>query len=559
MDIPRTKLVCTIGPASVNRVRELIDAGMSVARINFSHGTAEEHKAAVHAVRAAAHHARSSVAVMADLPGAKVRLGDLPDGEIELEVGGRLILRPVGVKGPSETDGSPKPTAETDAPLEAAADAGAEPTTEVPVEPTTDAPAEPTTDAPAETGSVPETQAAPVADASSTAAPSSEAAPESPSAINAPGAADASEVLEVPVGRASLADELQVGDRILLADGAAELRVTELGKGVIQTEIVRGGRVRSRSGVNIPAERLVGPVLTPADEEGLRRALELRVDMVAQSFIRSADDVTALRRRLPADGPLLVAKIETRAAVDAFDGIAEVSDGLMIARGDLGVDIPYEEVPLIQKDLLRRGRAVGRFTIVATQMLESMAGAPRPTRAEASDVANAVLDGADAVMLSAETAIGRFPLEAAQAMISICRLTERNGPAAPTPAATIVPDDGSSAVVHGAAAMSTSYPRISAAWCFTRTGRTAELLSQLRPRVPVLAFTVSAVTARRLAGRWGVVPMVIPGGRTGQPLIERMEAAARARRMVEAPATVLLLTTSQQPGGVNRVELHEIE
>ena len=474
MDIPRTKLVCTIGPASVERVRELIDAGMSVARINFSHGTPDEHRAAVHAVRAAAHHARRSVAVMVDLPGPKVRLGDLPNGEIELAAGQRLELRAA-----APPTGEPAPTGEP-----------------------------------------------------------------------GPGA--------VTVNRSTLVEELQPGDRVLLADGAAELRVVEIAEGLIRTEVVRGGSVRSRSGVNVPVERLSGPALTPADEEALPRALELRADLIAQSFVRSAADVRALRERLPADGPLVVAKIETRAGVDAFDEVAAASDGVMIARGDLGVDIAYEEVPLVQKDLLSRAASAGRFTIVATQMLESMTDSSRPTRAEASDVANAVLDGADGVMLSAETAIGRFPLEAARAMIAICRMTEEKAPP-PAVRSTRRPHDGPSAIVHGAAAMAHDYPAVSAVWCFTRSGRTAELLSVLRPRVAVLAFTVSAIVARRLAVRWGVLPMVIPAGRTGEPLIERMRNAAQARQVVAGSSQVLLLTTSAQAGGVNRLELHEVE
>ena len=244
-DQPRTKLVCTIGPASIERVRELIDAGMSVARINFSHGSAEDHKNAIHTVRATAHQTRRSIAVMADLPGSKIRLADIDGGQAELTVGAGFDLR---------TD------------------------------------------------------------------------------------------------RSTLAQELQVGDRVLLADGAAELRVTATSDdGGVETEVVRGGLVRSRSGVSVPSERLTGAGVTDSDREALERAIELRVDVVAQSFVRSAEDVRSLRELLPADAPLLVAKIETQAAVGAFEELVGLVDGVMVARGDLGVDIPFADVPVVQK------------------------------------------------------------------------------------------------------------------------------------------------------------------------------------------------------------------
>jgi pyruvate kinase len=467
--------VCTIGPATADRIRELVETGMDVARINFSHGSPESHKQAVDAVRAAAHHARRSVAVMVDLPGPKIRLGELDGDVIELVAGRSFRLRRAGGAEGAGTD-----------------------------------------------------QAA-------------------------------------DVSHDGLAGLLQPGDRILLADGAAELRVTEInGDGAgVETEVVRGGTIRSRSGVNIPSERLQGPGLTPEDHEAVPRALAMRVDVIAQSFVRSAADVAELRALLPAsNAPLVVAKIETRAAVENIDEIAAAADGLMVARGDLGVDLPFEDVPLIQKDLLRRAQACGRFTIVATQMLESMTAAPRPTRAEASDVANAVLDGADAVMLSAETAIGTYPIEAARAMVSICTATERDGSAHLRGLARNggQPADNPHAIARAALMLADSYPAPTAIWCFTRTGRTAEMLSALRPLLPVVAFTLSPVVARRLAPLHAVVPVVLSTARTGEPLIRRMESAARAQHVIEAgsSATVVLVTTSAQPEGVNRLELHQV-
>ena len=207
---------------------------------------------------------------------------------------------------------------------------------------------------------------------------------------------------------AALATDLRAGDRVLLADGAVELRVVATGDDVA-TEVVRGGTIRSRAGVSVPSERLTTPALTDKDRADVPVVLELGVDYVAQSFVRRAQDIETLRSLLGDQPPPIVAKIETRPAIDDFDAILEVVDAVMIARGDLGVELPYEEVPIIQKQLVRRALDRGVPTIVATQMLESMIEAPRPTRAEASDVANAVFDGADAIMLSGETAIGRYP------------------------------------------------------------------------------------------------------------------------------------------------------
>ena len=470
MERSRTKQVCTIGPASADRIGELVAAGMDVARVNFSHGTPDDHRAYVHAVRSAAHAARRSVAVMADLPGPKLRLGELTAGELRLETGAAFALR-----GDDSVPG------------------------------------------------------------------------------DAAGAA---------VPRGSLGNQLQVGDRVLLADGAAELRVTAIDGADVVTEVVNGGVVRSRSGVNIPSERLVVNGLTDDDRAAVPRALELRVDLIAQSFVRTADDLRALRALLPAEGPRVVAKIETRAAIDNFDEICAVADGIMVARGDLGVDIPFEEVPLVQKDLITRASALDRFTIVATQMLESMTSAPRPTRAEASDVANAVLDGADAVMLSAESAIGAFPVQALEAMERICRTVEDK--ADYTSEVEDTDGDGSvdasKAIVLAAAAIS-SYAAANAIWCFTRSGRTAEYLSMTRPRIPIVAFTLSPVVARRLAVRRGVIPVVLPAGpRQAAPvaLIERMDSAWRAQRGSVDHKSVLLVTTSQQLAGINRLELHDL-
>jgi pyruvate kinase len=329
----RTRIVCTIGPASRDRVGELADVGMDIARINLSHGTRRDHEAAATAVRRAAAQAEHGIDLLVDLPGPKVRLGVFAGGVAEIRAGSTVTF--------VRNDGRA------------------------------------------------------TADRLTTSHP-------------------------------GLVDDLRPGDRVLLADGAVELAVIGASRAAdsVTLAVVRGGTVRSRAGVSVPAGRLSLPALTPQDLALLDELRELEPELVGQSFVRAATDVDRLRDELGSDGPRIVAKIETRPAVEAIDSILGSADAIMVARGDLGVEIPYEAVPIVQKRLIAAARAAGRPSIVATQMLESMTHASRPTRAEASDVANAVLDGADAVMLSAETAIGEFPVEATAAAARIIEYAE---------------------------------------------------------------------------------------------------------------------------------------
>jgi pyruvate kinase len=416
-----TKLVCTIGPASRERLPDLIAAGLDVARLNLSHGDPATHRENAARVRAAAADAGRPVAVLLDFPGPKIRLGPLAGESVLLETGSTFRLRP----GTSGSD-------------------------------------------------------LPVGDASAAWA-----------------------------SYRNLASDLRPGDRVLLADGAAELRVAGSEDDVLVTAVVRGGAIRSKGGINVPSERLSISPLTAADRAALPLVAETKADLVAQSFVRSAADVAELRALLP-DGPPIVAKIETQAAVDGIEAILEVADAIMVARGDLGVEIPFEEVPIVQKELIAHALSRGRPVIVATQMLESMTGAPRPTRAEASDVANAVLDGADAVMLSAESAIGAFPIEAASAAARIAARADRHHrerrPAEPLPAPEVLADE---AVVDAVAQLARNDHAIEAILSFTRSGRTAEMIAARRPGVPILAFTPREDAARRLAVRHAVVPIVL--------------------------------------------------
>jgi pyruvate kinase len=464
----RVKLVCTLGPATAGRdsVRSLAEAGTDVFRVNMSHGDPDAHAASVRDARAAAEALGRELAVMADLPGPKIRLGELPADGVSLEPGARFDLRADDVPG----------------------DASGASTT-----------------------------------------------------------------------YAGLAGDLEVGDRVLLADGAAELLVRSVRDATVTCEVVRGGHVRSRAGVNVPAERLGVPAITDRDRRALASALELEVDLIAQSFVRAASDVADLRTLMGDRALPVVAKIETRPAVEAIDEVLRGADAIMVARGDLGVELPMEEIPILQKEMLVAARAASKPAIVATQMLESMVHAPRPTRAEASDVANAVLDGADAIMLSGETAIGEFPIEAARAAVTIAEVAERRGARFLAPEPACAHTDEAAAVAHAAAGIAGSDGAVEAIACYTGTGRTARLLSAERPGVPIYAFAPEPIVERRLAPLWGVVPLLARRPSDTDEMIALMDVGLREHRLVPDGATVVLAASS--PAGIghtNMLKVHRV-
>jgi pyruvate kinase len=463
----RTKLVCTLGPASASPklIQGLVRAGTSVFRLNFSHGTPEDHARMVALVREAEEATGTPLAVLVDLPGPKVRLGSLAADPFTFKPGQRFELRPDGVGD----------------------DRGA-----------------------------------------STTYP-------------------------------GLAADLEAGDRVLLADGAVELTVSEIHDEVVKIQCVAGGMVRSGQGVNVPAERLGLPGVTDRDREGLARALDLGVDLIAQSFVRSPQDLRDLRAAMGERYVPIVAKIETRPAVDEIDGILEEADAVMIARGDLGVELPMEQIPLIQKELVRAARVAGRPSIVATQMLESMIHAPRPTRAEATDVANAVLDGADAVMLSGETAVGSYPFESANAAATIAAYVEAEGAPFRSPAPPCRHTNEGAAVAHAAAAIPVSDLGIVAITCYTETGRTARLLSAERPRVPVYAFVPSREVQRMMCLQWGVeaLPATPPADTDG--MIALMDEGLRSHGLASPRHTVVMAAST--PAGrttTNMLKIHQV-
>jgi pyruvate kinase len=363
----------------------------------------------------------------------------------------------------------------------------------------------------------------------------------------------------LPLADPAVPSRLRLGDRILLADGAAELRVIREGGESIVAEVVRGGRIRSHQGVSVPAERMPPDALGRADEAYLPHLLELAPDFVGESFVRSAADVERLRTQLP-EGMRIVAKIETRPAVEDIAAILEATDAIMVARGDLGVELPFERVPLVQKDLVQAALVAGRPCIVATQMLESMVTAARPTRAEASDVANAVIDGADAVMLSGETAVGEWPVEALSAAASICGATDSHQAARRPPGGTpkFGADTDSRGLALAAIAMADANPDVVGLACYTHSGRTAHRLSALRPDVPIVAFTPTPECARSLTLRRGVYPVRLevdkddPAG-IADAVIAALKAGVARWHLRPDDAIVLVQTSAR--GGPNALEL----
>jgi pyruvate kinase len=301
--------------------------------------------------------------------------------------------------------------------------------------------------------------------------------------------------------------DVQPGDQLLLADGTIRLVVVAVEPEAVRTRVVHGGLLRENQGINVPGRALSLPALTPKDEADLRHGLTLGIDFVALSFVRHPDDIRALRRLLRRQGaqPLVIAKIEKPQALDHLEAIVNVSDGVMVARGDLGVELPLEDVPLVQKRIAALARERCRPVIVATQMLESMTHAERPTRAEVSDVANAIFDSVDAVMLSAETAIGTYPVEAVATMHRIALTTEPAALARPFPPP---PPTSRSGAIAQAACVLAAGVRAQALIALTRSGFTARLIARLRPATPIIAVTPSETVRRQLALWWGVAAVV---------------------------------------------------
>ncbi|SHE75956.1 pyruvate kinase [Seinonella peptonophila] len=468
----KTKIVCTIGPASesVDVLQEMISRGMNVARLNFSHGSHDEHALRIQRIRQAADDAGSVVAILLDTKGPEIRTGELSLPEVSLEVGASFILTTKPVAGDQE---------------------------------------------------------------------------------------------RVSISYSQLPKEVKIGGTILIDDGLIGLTVEKKTETDIYCRVQNGGLLKSRKGVNVPGVRIQLPGITEKDEADIRFGIKQNVDFIAASFVRKAEDVLEIRRILEEQGSdaQIIAKIENQEGIENIDSILQVADGIMVARGDMGVEIPVEEVPIVQKEIIRKCNQVGKPVITATQMLDSMQRNPRPTRAEASDVANAIFDGTDAIMLSGETAAGRYPLETVSTMASIARRTETEldyDELFRVRAREIdlgITDSISQAVVSTAQGLDCS-----AIITPTVSGRTASRVSKYRPRAPIIATTTEPSILRKLNLIWGVYPVVSEFASSTDEMFQQAINSVLASGMV-AQGELVILTAGVpvgKPGNTNLMKVHVI-
>jgi len=356
--------------------------------------------------------------------------------------------------------------------------------------------------------------------------------------------------------------DVKPGDRILIADGLIELKVLGADGETVRCRVVVGGEVGDHKGINLPGVAISASSMTAKDQADLQFGIRQGVDYVAVSFVRGPADVLEVKELINEAGTTIpvIAKLEKPEAIQHLEDILRVADGVMVARGDLGVEMPLEDVPLIQKEVIRRAREHAIPVITATQMLESMIEHPRPTRAEASDVANAIFDGTDAVMLSAETAVGKYPVEAVQVMSRIAVQTEQAlpvlAPAAPAARASTFPD-----VISDTACRAAREVHARAIVAFTQSGSTARLLAKYRPEVPILAFSPSETIRRRLCLYWGVVPKTIRPIQHTDELIEEIEAALLEEKAVHANDALVIVAGAPMwvRGTTNLIKLHRVE
>jgi len=453
----------------------LLENGMDVARLNFSHGSHEQHAENIAKLRAASLKVRKAVGILGDLQGPKIRTGRFTKGSTDLKEGGIFhITTDETVPGTDEIVSTTYPF---------------------------------------------------------------------------------------------LAADVNPGDRILLDDGLLELKVLHTDKQkLIKTEVIHGGALKNNKGINLPGVAVRADALTPKDREDLVFGIKAGVDFIALSFVRQPSDLDAARQAMAEVGRTvpIIAKLEKPEAIARLDAILDKTDGVMVARGDLGVEIPPEEVPAVQKDIIRRSNLRGLPVIVATQMLNSMIDNPRPTRAEASDVANAVFDGADAVMLSGETASGKFPIESVQMMeriILAAESSQRVQPVlrhieAPLGLPTHFPD-----VIARVACEAAKASGATLIAAFTLSGVTARLLSHYRPSVPIVAFSPNQEVRRRLALLWGVVPRVLEPIQDTEAMVRRVGEELVARGLGRKGDRIVIVYGAPvgQPGKINSLRLHTIE
>ena len=473
--VRRAKIVATLGPASNTETtfRELVRAGLDVARLNFSHGSHEQKTELIAMVRKVAREEGKPICILADLQGPKIRTGKLVDHKPVLLVAGkRLVITPETLEGTVERVSTVFPT---------------------------------------------------------------------------------------------LAENLKPGDQILLSDGLIELRVVEIAGADVVSEIVNGGMLGENKGINLPGVAIKVPSLTEKDEIDLEFCLKAGADTVAVSFVQTADDVKYVKRRIAELGgdAWVIAKLEKPQAIDHLDSILDASDAIMVARGDLGVEVPPEKVPAIQKHIIRRATEFRKPVITATQMLESMIENPRPTRAEASDVANAIYDGSDAVMLSAESAAGKYPVESVAMMSKIIVETEtqmhalglRLGPRhveAGKRSSLTVPETICECMAHSAQDLD-----LAAIAIFTESGNTARLLSKYRPDAPIFALSPFEEVVHRAMLLWGTVAIHCERFDGTDKLVEMAEEMLEERGYLKPQQIVgVVAGTATKTGATNFMRLH---
>ncbi|WLD92350.1 pyruvate kinase [Alkalihalobacillus sp. AL-G] len=469
----KTKIVCTIGPASetVETLKKLIDSGMNVSRLNFSHGDYEEHGARIVNIREASKQTKQTIAILLDTKGPEIRTGTLENSEVNLRAGQDLIV------SMDELTGN-----------------------------------------------------------------------ESKISITYPG----------------LVKDVQVGSKILLDDGLIELEVTGIEERQLITRVLNSGVLKNKKGVNVPNVSVNLPGITKKDAKDIEFGIQQGVDFIAASFVRRASDVLEIREILErhnAEHINIIPKIENQEGVDNIEEILEVSDGLMVARGDLGVEIPAEEVPLVQKKLIRKCNDMGKPVITATQMLDSMQRNPRPTRAEASDVANAIFDGTDAIMLSGETAAGSYPVEAVQTMDKIARKAES---ALNHEEILHSRSKSSKLTVTDAISQSVSHTaynlNISAIIAPTESGHTARMISKYRPEASIIAVTSSEAVCRRMSLVWGVVPQLSEEATSTDELLD-IAVNASLKSGIVRHGNLVLITAGVpvgETGTTNLMKVHVV-
>jgi pyruvate kinase len=465
---PRTKIVCTLGPATATPevLRSLMEAGLNVARLNFSHGTHEEHARTIAMVRAEAEALQRPIAILGDLQGPRIRIGDL-DAPRVVNDGEDIVLVAGENAGPGQ----------------------------------------------------------------------------------------------FPTTYEHLCDDVKVGDRILVDDGLIELVTLEVNKPLVTARVLHGGLIKSHKGMNLPGVAVSAPSITEKDWADVEFAVAQQLDYLALSFVRRAADIAELRTKIPKE-MLVVAKIEKDSALENIESIVRASDAVMVARGDLGVELPFEEVPIAQKRIISLCNKLGRPVITATQMLESMINNPRPTRAEASDVANAILDGTDAVMLSAETAAGQYPRLAVEAMSRIIleierhpRVVRQDERRAGTE--TAVSTEQAIAAAATSAVRSLGAPALIV---FTKSGFSARIVASHRPNVPILVLSDQPRTYRQLALVWGVIPRLVPHCNTYEAMMKLALEAVREQELARVGDRVVVTAgvPFDVPGTTNLMKVETV-